>query len=93
MAGRACRVARDIEAITVNRWPHGYAYGHDPETGQFAWMLDELSPQRSPWVSARKTFGRIAIANSDATADAMTEGAFGAAELAVKDLVETGRGT
>ena len=72
MAGRACRVARDIEAITVNRWPHGYAYGHDPETGQFAWMLDELLPQRSPWVSARKTFGRIAIANSDATADALS---------------------
>ena len=80
---------RDIEAITVNRWPHGYAYGHDPETGQFAWMLDELSPERSPWLGARKTFGRIAIANSDATADAMTEGAFEAAELAIEDLVET----
>jgi spermidine dehydrogenase len=78
--------ARDIEAITVNRWPHGYAYGHDPQTGQFAWMLDELSPERSPWVGARKTFGRIAIANSDATADAMTEGAFEAAELAVGTL-------
>ena len=35
-----------IEAITVNRWPHGYAYGHDPETGQVAW-LDELPPERS----------------------------------------------
>ena len=78
--------ARDIEAITVNRWPHGYAYGYDPETGQFAWMLDELPADRSPWVGARKTFGRIAIANSDATADAMTEGAFEAAELAVKGL-------
>ena len=79
--------ARDIEAITVNRWPHGYAYGHDPETGQFAWMLDELPPERSPWIAARKTFGRIAIANSDATADAMTEGAFEAAQLAVETLV------
>jgi spermidine dehydrogenase len=80
--------ARDIEAITVNRWPHGYAYGHDPKTGQFAWMLDELPPEGSPWVGARKTFGRIAIANSDATADAMTEGAFEAAELAVDDLTQ-----
>ena len=80
--------ARDIEAITVNRWPHGYAYGHDPKTGQFAWMLDELPPERSPWVGARKTFGRIAIANSDATADAMTEGAFEAAELAVDGLTQ-----
>ncbi len=79
--------ARDIEAITVNRWPHGYAYGHDPHTGQVAWMLDELPPERSPWIAARKRFGRIAIANSDATADAMTEGAFRAAHLAVEALV------
>jgi spermidine dehydrogenase len=54
--------ARDIEAITVNRRPHGYADGHDPETGQVAWMLDELPPERSPWIEARKPFGRIAIA-------------------------------
>jgi spermidine dehydrogenase len=81
--------ARDIEAITVNRWPHGYAYGHDPETGQVAWMLDELPPERSPWLAARKPFGRIAIANSDAVADAMTEGAFNAAHLAVEALVKT----
>ncbi len=79
--------SRDIEAITVNRWPHGYAYGHDPVTGQFAWMLDELPPERSPWIAARKSFGRIAIANSDATADAMTEGAFEAAHLAIESLV------
>lgn len=78
---------RDIEAITVNRWPHGYAYGHDPETGQFAWMLDELPPERSPWIAARRPFGRIAIANSDATADAMTEGAFEAAHLAIESLL------
>jgi spermidine dehydrogenase len=79
--------ARDIEAITVNRWPHGYAYGHDPETGQVAWMLDELPPERSPWIAARKPFGRIVIANSDAVADAMTEGAFRAAHLAIEALV------
>jgi spermidine dehydrogenase len=79
--------ARDIEAIIVNRWPHGYAYGHDPETGQVAWMLDELPPERSPWLAARKRFGRIAIANSDATADAMTEGALKAAHLAIQGLL------
>jgi spermidine dehydrogenase len=79
--------AQDIEAITVNRWPHGYAYGHDPETGQFAWMLDELPPERSPWIAARQRYGRIAIANSDATADAMTEGAFKAAHLAITSLL------
>lgn len=79
--------ARDIEAITVNRWPHGYAYGYDPETGQVAWMLDEVPPERSPWIAARKSFGRIAIANSDSVADAMTEGAFRAAYLAIEALV------
>jgi len=79
--------ARDIEAITVNRWPHGYAYGYDPETGQVAWMLDEVPPERSPWIVARKRFGRIAIANSDSVADAMTEGAFRAAHLAIEALV------
>ena len=79
--------ARDIEAITVNRWPHGYAYGHDLETGQIAWRLDEVPPERSSWIVARERFGRIAIANSDAMADAMTEGAIGAAHLAVEGLV------
>ena len=79
--------ARDIEAITVNRWPHGYAYGYDPETGQVAWMLDEVPPERSPWIVARQRFGRIAIANSDSVADAMTEGAFRAAHLAIEALV------
>ena len=80
--------ARDIEAITVNRWPHGYAYGHDPKTGQVAWMLDEFGPERSPWIAARKPFGRIAIANSDAVANAMTEGAFRAAHLAVENVLK-----
>ena len=50
-------------------------------------MLDELPPERSPWIAARKPFGRIAIANSDAVADAMTEGALRAAHLAIEALV------
>jgi len=70
------------------RWPHGYAYGHDPKTGQVAWMLDEFPPERSPWIAARKPFGRIAIANSDAVANAMTEGAFKAAHMAVQSLTD-----
>ena len=71
----------------MNRWPHGYAYGHDLETGQIAWRLDEIPPERSSWIVARQPVGRIAIANSDAMADAMTEGAIGAAHLAVEALV------
>ncbi len=78
--------ARDIEAITVNRWPHGYAYGHDPETGEVAYVTDELPRDRQPWRKARRPYGRIAIANSDAAANAMTESALGEAHRAVQDL-------
>ena len=84
--------ARDIEAITVNRWPHGYAYGQDPETGEIAYALDEVPPERAPWVVGRRRFGRIAIANSDAAANAMTEAAIGQAHRAVMDLVSPAEG-
>jgi spermidine dehydrogenase len=79
--------ARDIEAITVNRWPHGYAYGQNPETGEVAYRMDEVAPEIAPWIAARRPFGRIAIANSDAAANAMTEGAIGQAHRAVMDLL------
>jgi spermidine dehydrogenase len=81
--------ARDIEAITVNRWPHGYAYGQNPETGEIAYKLDEVPAETAPWLAARQPFGRIAIANSDAAANAMTEGAIGQAHRAVTDLLST----
>jgi len=72
--------ARDIEAITVNRWPHGYAFSpntlFDPD-----WKKDE-----KPWVIGRARFGRIAIANSDAGADAYTNVAIDQAHRAVADL-------
>jgi spermidine dehydrogenase len=81
--------ARDIEAITVNRWPHGYAYGQNPETGEIAFLMDEVAPEKAPWIAGRQPFGRIAIANSDAAANAMTEGAIGEAHRAVMDLATT----
>lgn len=60
--------ARDIRAITVNRWPHGYAY-------QYSGMYDPfwMDGTESPCQVARKPFGRIAIANSDADAYAYTD--------------------
>jgi spermidine dehydrogenase len=73
--------ARDIEAITVNRWPHGYAGGandlYDPD-----WGYDE-----APWVVGRQRFGRIAIANSDAGAISLTQCAFDQAHRAVQELI------
>lgn len=54
---------RDVEAITVNRWPHGYSY-------TYFGMFDKGDTIASgPHITARKRFGRIAIANSDAGAD------------------------
>ena len=86
LGGGGFDAARDIEAITVNRWPHGYAYGQDIETGDVAWVTDEVPPGRRSWELGREPFGRIAIANSDAGADAMTEAAIAQAHRAVGDL-------
>jgi spermidine dehydrogenase len=78
--------ARDIEAITVNRWSHGYAYGYDPATNEVDFLL-EWPEERRTWLRARRPFGRIAIANSDAAANAMTEGAMGEAYRAVREIL------
>jgi spermidine dehydrogenase len=74
--------ARDIEAITVNRWPHGYADEGDTLTDP-EWKREE----DKPWVLARRRFGRIAIANSDAARRAFTDAAIDEAHRAVRELV------
>jgi spermidine dehydrogenase len=78
--------ARDIEAITVNRWPHGYVFFQDPTTDEVAWTPD-WPVQERPWLSARQPFGRIAIANCDAANYAMAEASFGEAHRAVRELL------
>jgi spermidine dehydrogenase len=78
--------ARDIEAITVNRWSHGYAYGYDPAANEVYWLTDWPEEKRT-WLRARRPFGRIAIANSDAAANAMTEAAIGEAHRAVREIL------
>ena len=47
--------ARDIEAITVNRWSHGYAYGYDPATSEVDFLTD-WPEERRTWVRARRPF-------------------------------------
>src|SRR5580700_724000 len=73
--------ARDIAAITVNRWPHGYAYEYNSLVDTF-W----LEGGETPCEVARKTFGRIAIANADAGAYAYTDEAINQAWRAVGEL-------
>ncbi|MGC2328469.1 MAG: hypothetical protein WA604_17275 [Candidatus Sulfotelmatobacter sp.] len=75
--------ARDIAAITVNRWPHGYAYEYNSLFDAF-W----LEGAETPCEVARKPFGRIAIANSDAGAYAYTDEAINQAWRAVGEITK-----
>ncbi len=75
--------ARDIDAITVNRWPHGYAYEYNP-----LWDPDWPAGQR-PCDIARQRHGRITIANSDAAAAAYTDQAIDQGYRAVQELMSS----
>jgi spermidine dehydrogenase len=73
--------ARDITAITVNRWPHGYAYEYNQ-------LFDPQWPDgEQPHVIGRARFGRIAIANADSGAAAYTDSAIDQAYRAVQELL------
>lgn len=73
--------SEDILAITVNRWPHGYAYTYDT-------LGDPDAPEAErPHVIGRKPFGRIAIANADSAAAAFTNSAIEQAHRAVQEVL------
>jgi spermidine dehydrogenase len=71
---------RDILAITVNRWPHGYADDY----------LDLWTPEwpegKAPHQIASQPFGNITMANADAGANAYTHVAIDEAYRAVQEL-------
>jgi spermidine dehydrogenase len=75
--------ARDILAITANRWPHGYAYEYSSLWDKFV-----LEGGETPCEKARKPYGRIAIANSDAGALAYTDEAINQAWRAVGEITK-----
>jgi spermidine dehydrogenase len=75
---------RDIAAITVNRWPHGYAYEYNSLFDSF-W----LEGGEIPCEVARKPYGRIAIANADAGAYAYTDEAINQAYRAVGEITKS----
>jgi spermidine dehydrogenase len=70
---------RDIEAITVNRWAHGYSYEY----------MDLYDPDwkegQAPHELGRKPVGRISIANADSEASAYLHAAIDAAWRAVSE--------
>jgi spermidine dehydrogenase len=74
--------AHDIQAITVNRWPHGYAY----EYNSLFEPIDRPSSER-PCVIGRQPFGRIHVANSDADGHAYTNIAIDQGSRAVAEIV------
>ena len=71
---------RDIEAITVNRWSHGYSYAY---SGLFD---PEWEEGRSPHELGRAPIGHISIANSDSEGAAYLHAAIDAAARAVGEL-------
>ena len=74
---------RDIAAITVNRWPHGYAYEYNPLYDPW-----DVAPEDRPHMIGRRRFGPIAIANSDSGAAAYTDCAMEQGHRAVHELLD-----
>ncbi len=72
--------ARDIAAITVNRWPHGFSYVAST-------LFDPKDYEGEVLKVARQTRGRVAIANTDSGGDAWVHYAIDQAERAVRELV------
>jgi len=83
LSGGGFDPARDIEAITVNRWSHAYINRANP-------LFDEIhtdsEDERYPFVQGRKPFGRVAIANSDAGSSSLLNVAIDQAHRAVGEL-------
>jgi spermidine dehydrogenase len=78
--------ARDIEAIVVNRWPHGFALGTNS-------LFDPDRPVEDAfYVVGRKQFDRITIANSDASGIDLVQTAFDEAHRAVSELMPRNHG-
>jgi spermidine dehydrogenase len=71
--------AKDIAAITVNRWSHGYSY--------VANSLFDGDDYEAVLERARQKSGRVAIANTDSAGDAYAHLAIDQAARAVRELV------
>ncbi len=80
LSGGGFDPSKDLAAITVNRWAHGYANWYSPPSSS------EHENATPPHVIGRKRFGRIAIANSDAGARANVNSAVDQAYRAIEEL-------
>jgi len=76
-------VERDVAGLTVNRWPHGYAWEYNDYSDP-----PEYNPYNGPHIAGREQIGRISIANSDASAYAYIDGAIDAADRAINEQLK-----
>ncbi|MBI2945734.1 MAG: NAD(P)/FAD-dependent oxidoreductase [Candidatus Wallbacteria bacterium] len=74
--------ARDILALTVNRWPHGYSYEYST-----LWDAEVMTGPLRPCELGRRPFGRIAIANADAAGRAYLDAAIDEARRAIREVM------
>jgi spermidine dehydrogenase len=74
---------RDMAGITVNRWPHGYAY-------EYVDLYDppDWSTHKGPHIAGRARLTRISIANSDSEARAYLNAAIDAGWRAVSEQLD-----
>ena len=78
--GNGFQADRDIAAITVNRWSHGYSY-------RYSSLFDpDWEAGQAPHELGRKPMGRIHIANSDSEGNASVQAAIDSAYRAVGEL-------
>lgn len=82
LSGGGFDAERDIAGVTVNRWPHGYAYEYNEYFDPPEW-----NPYNGPHIAGRAQIGRISIANSDASAYAYVNGVIDAADRAVNEQI------
>jgi spermidine dehydrogenase len=80
LGGGGFSSARDIAAITVNRWSHGYSYVANS-------LFDPADYEDAVLKVARARFGNVAIANTDSGGDAWVHFAIDQADRAVRELV------
>ena len=76
-------VERDIAAITVNRWPHGYSYYYNSLSDPLEYTADN-----GPHILGRAQVGRISIANADSTGSTYIDAAIDAADRAVTEQMK-----
>jgi spermidine dehydrogenase len=74
--------ANDIQAITVNRWAHGYSFEYG-----LPWDSKFYPGGPLPGEAAARPFGRITFANTDRSSRAYIDSAIDAASSAVNDLL------